>query len=225
VTRDARPTIAAAGLPVLLIPGNHDRFSDVFGTPGGTEFDRVFRSHWPASPAKVKRRVLQDLITGTNLGLVGADFCLLTGADASYPSLYYRCGQGKAYKQVISAMKAETQALRSAYEDIGITWVVHFPPCAIDGGDPALELLDREFVLDAARDESIRLILAGHLHVPLSVQHDETLVSCAGTAAAYRCVQGHWIHMLQIEVSNSFAWLADRRDFAWDGADFAPSQI
>jgi predicted phosphodiesterase len=84
-----------------------------------------------------------------------------------------------------------------------------------------LELLDRVAVLDAARDENIRLILAGHIHAPALVQDGDISVFCAGSAAAYLCPHGYWIHKLEIEVMDSVASLTDRANFAWNGSDFA----
>ena len=116
-------------------------------------------------------------------------------------------------------------ALRAFYPGVGIAWVIHFPPCATEGESPLLELLDRASVLDAARDERIRLILAGHIHTPALVEDGDILISCAGTAAAYLCKQGYWIYKLEIEVTDSIASLTDRTNFAWNGSDFAVRQI
>ncbi len=221
VTSNATPTIVQATLPVLLIPGNHDRFKDSWGTAGGTTFDEIFRSHWPNPVSRIRRRVLEDPSSGSKLGFVGADLCLWTNDDARPPSAINRFGQGKAHKQVVSAMRTETQALRESYPGVGVAWVIHFPPCATDGENPLLELLDRVAVLDAARDENIRLILAGHIHAPALVQDGDISVFCAGSAAAYLCPHGYWIHKLEIEVMDSVASLTDRANFAWNGSDFA----
>jgi predicted phosphodiesterase len=226
VTSRNTATIARANLPVLLIPGNHDRFKDAWGSPGGTKFDQIFQSHWPNDPvARITRRVLRDPSTGSKLGFIGADLCLWTDADARPPFWKNRFGQGKAHEEVISAMKTETQALRASYPEAGVAWVIHFPPCATDGESPLLELLDRAAVLDAARTERIRLILAGHIHAPALVQDGDISVFCAGSAAAYLCPQGYWIHRLEIEVTDSVASLANRENFEWNGSDFAAEDL
>jgi Icc-related predicted phosphoesterase len=222
VTSKNTATIARANLPVLLIPGNHDRFKDAWGGPGGTKFDQVFQSRWPNHPvARIRRRVLEDSSTGSKLGFVGADLCLRTDADARPPFWKNRFGQGKAHKEVISAMRTETRALRDSYPGAGVAWVIHFPPCATDDENPLLELLDRAAVLDAARDENIGLILAGHIHAPALVQDGNISIFCAGSAAAYLCPHGYWIHKLEIEVTDSIASLTDRANFEWNGSDFA----
>jgi predicted phosphodiesterase len=216
VTSDVTPTIAVAELPVLIVPGNHDRFQDNYGKSGGTYFDAIFRVYWGDPNPSIRHRVIEDPATEVKLGFVSADFCLSSDSDATKPIHINRFGQGKVYQPVLDGLATRTTHLRKKYDGIGIVWVIHFPPCATDNEDPALELLDRSKVMSAAAANDIKLILAGHIHRPVLVQQQNVTVACAGTAAAYMSAEGYWIHKLEIAVENSAAFLAGRKNFAWN---------
>src|SRR3984893_15973483 len=98
ITSGVTPTIAVAELPVLIVPGNHDRFQNNFGKSGGTDFDAVFHVHWGNPNPNIRHRVIEDPTTREKLGFVSADFCLLSDSDATRPVHINRLGQGKVYQ-------------------------------------------------------------------------------------------------------------------------------
>jgi hypothetical protein len=172
--------------------------------------------YWGNPNPSIRHRVIEDPATEVKLGFVSADFCLSSDSDATNPIHINRFGQGKVYQPVLNGLATRTTDLRQKYDGIGIVWVIHFPPCATDNEDPALELLDRSKVMSAAAEKDIKLILAGHIHRPVLVQQQDVTVACAGTAAAYLSAEGYWIHKLEIIVKNSTAFLVDRTNFVWD---------
>jgi 3',5'-cyclic AMP phosphodiesterase CpdA len=141
----------------VLLPGNHDRFRDLFGSSACPHFDLVFDSEW--SPPIAKRVLEKD---GTHLAVIAADFCLHQDADAEPVVLANRLGRGRVYDDVLGELQKQTQELRSKYKEVAIVWAVHFPPTA---SCPAVfKLLRSNLLEDAAKENSIQLFLAGHLH-------------------------------------------------------------
>jgi DNA repair exonuclease SbcCD nuclease subunit len=209
VTSDVTPTIAKAALPVLIVPGNHDRFQDNYGKSGGTDFDAIFRAYWGNPNPSIRHRVIEDPATEVKLGFVSADFCLSNDSDATNPILINRFGQGKVYQPVLDGLATRTRHWYCMGDSLS-------PACATDNEDPALELLDRSKVMSAAAEKDIKLILAGHIHRPVLVRQQDATVACAGTAAAYLAADGYWIHKLEIIVKNYTAFLVDRTNFVWD---------
>jgi 3',5'-cyclic AMP phosphodiesterase CpdA len=160
------PTLAASGLNVVLLPGNHDRYLSELGGPGGTDFDEVFEEFWELGE-RVQSVVFEEEGTRQNLGIVCADFSLRYHSDAQVPKTMGRLGQGRVYQSVLDDLVVETERLRSNSPSIGIIWAVHFPPNA-PGGTRSLGLIDGRNLVSSARDQGVRHILAGHIHADLT---------------------------------------------------------
>jgi hypothetical protein len=205
-----RPEVAShralkgAGRPILLLPGNHDRYRSVLPwplfKPGGTLFDEYFGHYWKVgqgvqgwvSPAK----------EGARLGLVSADLSLWKGDNTVGP--IDSLGQGKAYADVIAGLETLTNELRDEDPGLGLLWVVHFPPANPDI-DNSLGLLDGEVLIKAAHEKRISHILSGHTHFPrpyIATSPDGSTVKvlCAGTATQEFAPDGNFIHEVEIEV-------------------------
>jgi 3',5'-cyclic AMP phosphodiesterase CpdA len=194
-----RPTLQAAGKPVVLLPGNHDRFR-AFHLPGGTAFDAAFGASWHARQSAqilwVKQREMATLV------LIGVDFSLrrsdVGGPFQGFPLLGF-LGQGRAYPRRIQALQQATQTARTQYPGCTVLWVLHFEPDAANGN---LALLDDQNLAAALRqDEGIAAILCGHTHVsnPVKVFAGTPVYVC-GTTTQHASVHGNGFHVLEVNM-------------------------
>jgi hypothetical protein len=129
LTAAGKPTLQAAGAPIVLLPGNHDRYQGLTKNAGGTQFDAFFANYWktssrgqlPASPSVQTLVVLQGG-TGEKLAIVAADFTLATNADAdaSRGGWFAYLGQSKAYQVIVDALKKETADQRNLYSSLAV---------------------------------------------------------------------------------------------------------
>jgi hypothetical protein len=113
------------------------------------------------------------------LALVSADFCLqkLRNAPANV------CGQGLANAHTVDALIAETSAVKARHSDVGIIWIVHFPPLLdVERG---LRLRFAQRVLDAAKVSKVRTIIAGHLHRNQLNYYGDIEMICTGSVASH----------------------------------------
>jgi 3',5'-cyclic AMP phosphodiesterase CpdA len=219
------PTLESSGAPVVLLPGNHDRFHGWWMHAGGTAFDFIFRADWDG------RRKAQTLIVlqlgRENLAIIAADFALQRDADADVATggRWAYMGQGKVYPAVLQALIQETQAQRAQYERLAVVWALHFPP-EWAGIDPVLRLVD-DHLLAAAGKAGVRHLFCGHTHEPrhyVLAGNPAVQVYCAGTATQY-CApppNANSLHPLEIDVDGgnimavrwaTLRWDAVRKDF------------
>ena len=66
---------------ISVVPGNHDKFSDDYGTPNGKNFELRFGDYMPNFAAGVGHWI--DEKEGQQLGFVFADFALQSRTDAA----------------------------------------------------------------------------------------------------------------------------------------------
>ena len=210
-----RPTVAAAGHEVCLVPGNHDRYLGDLGSPGSVRFDHYFASHWERD-VPVRVTVVQDVESETKLAVVAADMCLPRGFAGGVLNLR-RYGHGLATQETVDLMRRRTDDVRDRQRDVGVCWMLHFPPTLNPNDvDDDLSLIDGHRVEGAARSLGIELIIAGHVHRSDVFARGRLQVVCAGSATCSLEAYGNYIHYLEITVSSSgVASLSDRRDFRW----------
>ena len=126
LSESRRPTLHGGGLPIVLMPGNHDRYQGLWGAAGGTSFDDVFQQYW-----KVGQGVQYCLINNPDiedcLAIILGDFSLASCRDADPPAP--GClGQGLAYQNVIDRMTSLTASVRDKDPAAAVIWAVHFAP-------------------------------------------------------------------------------------------------
>jgi 3',5'-cyclic AMP phosphodiesterase CpdA len=196
------PTLKSPGLPILLLPGNHDRFQGLFRHAGGTQFDTVFARSWRPSPVQT----LAVLTLGNeNLAIIAADFCLARDADADTaadgPWAYL--GQGMAYAAVTATLVQETERRRLDCSRLAVVWAIHFPP-EFAGLDGTLRLLAEQNLISAAQKAGVNHLFCGHTHEPREYSLPSApvvTVHCAGSAIQY-CVPAphkNTIHPAHVE--------------------------
>ncbi|CAM9410576.1 unnamed protein product [Phaeothamnion confervicola] len=217
---ERRPTLRAGLTSIALLPGNHDRFQDVFGTPGCKEFDEVFKSYWPqddareVAPHATARHAIFEK-DGEKLAVIFADFCLRQAADAEGIVLLNKWGRGRAYEDVIQDLTHVTSSVRQKHSSVAVIWVMHFPP--VSQSPPLHKVVDFHLIEDAAKANSISLMMAGHLH-RRDVYHIKhgTPVLCAGSLTSHSRDRLNWMHSVEIEISEGGIARCNKSDWHWN---------
>jgi hypothetical protein len=198
-TEDGHPTIRQFDLTVFPSPGNHDRWKDNKGEPGGTNYDFTFGKISKNSVGSSDSIVLKSEDQKT-LGIVFCDNCLKSSAHADKPSPIYRRGQGRVYKERVDDLVSETKRLRKKYRGIGIVWVSHFP--VLPDTEKRLALKDRDILSEAAKAENITVIMSGHVHKNCTVPFNgvDNIVADSSMAVDRNCQ--NVIGIVEIDVNN-----------------------
>jgi 3',5'-cyclic AMP phosphodiesterase CpdA len=215
LSRTNRPTLRATNKPVLLLPGNHDRFGS-FHFPGRTAFDTVFGRHWQAGQGA--QVLWAHRRGGAELVLFGVDFSLRRSDGGSgfcgLPLGFL--GQGRAYPRRLQALRQATQAARHQNPNVVGIWVMHFEPAA---ADPSLALLDDQRLAAVLRQEQVAAILCGHTHASNPNKHfAQTPVFVCGTTTQHASAHGNHFHLLDIDISAGFPPQLTCRVFRYDPA-------
>jgi len=185
---------------LLLMPGNHDRYSPTLGWSGGTLFDEKFKAVWGVGwGAKFWHRFDGQ---SERLVLLAADFCLAPGTRR--PTKAW--GTGRVCARTLSSMKELTRAVSTGTAKEAVLWCVHFPPNFEVNGDPVvprhLRLDQCQTLLEAAQSLQVQAILCGHLHEEHCPIGSAPALLCAGTATAYEgeeFVNSVLIHEFDVE--------------------------
>lgn len=146
LNRRGKPTLEAAGkerkVPLLYLPGNHDRFRS-YHLPGGRTFDRYLGGAWqPGQGAQLLHIFERD---GETLILIGVDFSLrasdLGGLVMGLPFGYL--GRGRVYPKRLRQLRKLTRKAKEAHPQSALLWLLHFEP---EATDPSLALLDEHLL-------------------------------------------------------------------------------
>jgi 3',5'-cyclic AMP phosphodiesterase CpdA len=201
----------------FLLPGNHDRFKGVGRLPGGDTFDEVFYPrHWRKGIGGVQSLKLEK--SDEALFLIAADFCLKGSAEAPF-RLW---GQGSAEGGTLGELVAKTAKIKNEKSGAAIIWVLHFPPLL----DVEQQLLLRSSrkVIEAARSQNVRYIIAGHLHRDQTNNYHGVDVICTGSASSdMHEAYGNTIQLFEVEVTGSHMSLS-RQLYRYRAVDGAFSQ-
>lgn len=197
------PTLGAAGRPVALLPGNHDRFRGIFKRARGTQFDATFSLFWRPDPVQTLIVLDKD---EERLAVIAADFCLAANSDAdkTVGGRFAYLGQGRAYRDRIAALEQETTDQRRKWAPVATLWAVHFPP-AFEGLRPDLCLLDDGRLTAAAHRAGIEHLFCGHTHEPRQYRAaglPPLTIYCAGTAMQHHAPPPftNSVHLTEIDV-------------------------
>jgi 3',5'-cyclic AMP phosphodiesterase CpdA len=213
---DGTATIRSTAFPILLMPGNHDRFQNYKAEPNCRTFDLLFQDHWARSDPQISTAILNRPDTEP-LAVLAADFALRAEGDAAFPTRWMRYGQGYAYEDVLEKMVKKTSELRTRFSGIGIVWAIHFPPTnECRGFCGYQELRYHSRVVEAAGSSGVKLILAGHIHEKKEIRLGDLDIICAGSGCGFGEKHGNWLHDLEVEVVNGVARISKKIDYKWE---------
>ncbi|MBF0555669.1 MAG: metallophosphoesterase, partial [Nitrospirae bacterium] len=109
------PTLSSCGKPIIIVPGNHDRFESPNYLPGHNgypQFNDVFHDYW--HPGNNVQGHVIYYKRSPQLAVICVDFSLKSpdhskGLGGSW------WGQGKVYEDELNLLKSETYRIRREY--------------------------------------------------------------------------------------------------------------
>jgi predicted phosphodiesterase len=193
---------------ILLVPGNHDKYANILGTPSSKTFELTFEAYMPNFEDGVGHWV--DEKDGASLAFVYADFSLLSRSDAE-DKVVAPFGQGRVYAHVRDELVNRTLYLRQKHDGAPIVWLIHFAP--FDCGYK-LRLIDFSDVEDAAHRLAIPILLSGHVHQSRKLQRDGRVIYCSGSTGCVDTDGDSRIQTVHIDVDDEI--FVERENFIWD---------
>lgn len=195
------PTLAAAKVPIVLLPGNHDRYENTrfpFGA-AAVVFDDVFNQYWWAGQNASTLAALRK--DNEWLVLIGADFSLRIPEYRNNPLAH--AGQGEVSRHVLKTLRLLTKRFRDHLlqrsATAAVAWAIHFAPRCTN---TLLRLRNDDALLAAAEDDGVHHIFCGHTHEPSETTIGTVRIYCAGTASSFDSPHGNVIHTREIDVLN-----------------------
>lgn len=190
-------TLSAVKVPILCLPGNHDRFIPtreiydkkypIFFRPGGTNFDRQLIDYRQKPIQEIE--ISSDVSTNRELKVVilAADFSLESFED--HEGIYGWLAQGRAYSDKRRQLVERTEELRGTkheHELLCVIWAMHFPPYYPRYPSYG-RLIGEEKIIREANRTGVSAILAGHTHEQLTYRHPGWgfWVLCSGTTTQH----------------------------------------
>ena len=232
--RAFRPLVADFLPPVILMPGNHDRYEPPSLRPQSLEFETAFGPCWDFSPTNTGQfahhrfaHTVEIQKDDCSLVICTVDFSLPDLSDAlpaGKLGLGY-LGQGIVKRKQnlpyakltpLDELVQQTEWAKENIENCSVVWCVHFPP-AFPSIASDMQLIDEHYLIDAAEELGIKIILSGHTHVYRSYLARSGLrVICCGTTTAKSTSSGHQYLRLEIDTNNMFnpKVIPKRYDFA-----------
>ncbi|HET6852206.1 MAG TPA: metallophosphoesterase [Pyrinomonadaceae bacterium] len=215
--------LSNAGIPVWILPGNHDRYTytghEWFFSPGGTLFDQILSDHWSG---KVKSYpALRDPDERLSVLVIAADFSLQHANDSTLLHRFNKLAQGRVYEEVLATLEKETlsrqEAERSEFpeHDLVTLWAVHFPP-AFEPLSKSKSLLQADNLVNKADKLNIAAFLAGHTHIykDYSVK-PRVRVLCAGSATQHDSSMKH-CQIVSVKRTSGKSYPIDVTHYEWD---------
>ncbi len=213
------PRLGGLGIPLHVIPGNHDRYKDDFATPGCAKFDEVFHAIYKPNKGVCSEKLQSDNIS---VGLISADFCFADGSDPGY---LRRLGRGAVDDVILSELDFQTRKWQRENPEMPVIWALHFSPA--DGVSTALVLEEREKVTHLAKQLGVKHIFCGHTHVNKRQVGTHPHIYCAGSVSAIDSTDNHFIHICSIDRSSTGELQLEVFDLKYDelADEFVPSPV
>jgi DNA repair exonuclease SbcCD nuclease subunit len=200
--------------PIIIVPGNHDRFSDLLAWPGNL-FYHYFSEYWNVGPGGINAFFLPTKSVPI-LSIVCADFSLEKTTDSSL--LLGRFGQGRVYSDRMNNLVKETENIRLEYPDCAIAWMLHFAPdCDTYQIAELKKLINSSELIEKAESGGVKYIFCGHTHqhADYSTTNQAVTVHCAASSTV-RPDEGAAIHLREIVIENAEIVAIRSLDFPWN---------
>lgn len=194
-TVSQEPRFGGKGMRFHVIPGNHDRYQDDIGTPGGTLFDSYFKSVYAPRMGVSTVSVEKDGVSAT---IVSADFCHLPGTALNPIK---RLGWGSVREAVLTELEHQTSEAKLLFSGAPVFWALHFSPS--ENVSSKLQLEDRELVIDAAVRHEVRHIFCGHTHMRTREVGTFPNIYSAGSVSACDSRSRHFLHICSVSKPGS----------------------
>lgn len=208
ITSSIQPRFGVLGVPLHIIPGNHDRYQDDLATPGGEEFDRAFAAEYQPINSVCHQTLKSREVT---LGLFSADFCYLAGQRG--PKLHSRWGQGRASAVVLGELDRQTSLWKKRNPNKPVIWAIHFSPR--DRVPDEILLENGSEVMALAHKLGVNNVFCGHTH---SRSHDvgtHPHVYTAGSVSAFESRHNHFLHVARVSREEKH-YRMQVRDYGYD---------
>lgn len=226
--------LADSEIPILCMPGNHDRYTGRLCAPGNRNFEEHFGKLWDFDRGKayqisgksslVKFSAIQS--RNSVLFICMADFSLADVKAGDKAGGWI--GQGRITEATLEHLEVGTKrvvkAARLAGCNAAAIWAVHFPP-AYPNISPKLDLHDSRLLVEAATRCDVRFILAGHTHQALwyeaKAATSAAQVICCGASAGLSQHDAFSFTLLEVTVGEGepsvtpvqFLWNREQRRF------------
>lgn len=190
-------TLSAVRVPVMYMPGNHDRYvpsrgryNRIFPTffmPGGRNFDYKLTDYRAHPVRKIEVTATSPGSANLRVVVLAADFSLEQFDD--HEGFYGWLAQGKAYSNIrreLGLLTGQLQAEKSADETLCVIWAIHFPP-EFPGGPDHGKLIGEKKFIGKANSVGVGAVLAGHTHKQLTYRNTGMSfdVFCCGTTTQH----------------------------------------
>lgn len=232
-------TLSAVRVPVLCLPGNHDRFIPtremylgifpIFFKPGGTEFDRLVEDYSQRVVHSIE--LTDELSHGRRLKVVvlGADLTLSHFDD--HTRLFGWLAQGKVRSHICRRLVAMTEQVKEQKKEdevLCVLWAIHFPP-DFPGVRDHSRLLGERQLIKAANRAGVHAVLAGHTHQHLTYRNPSMSfrVFCCGTTTQHEprasvggrdeqnAVKGNFFQIITVTVDEAGRVDLSARDYRY----------
>lgn len=192
------PTLAASDLDIVVLPGNHDNYSDDDGNPGNRKtFELAFEDFIPNYNNGVGDAIFD--IGDESIGFILADFSLSVAAQSRKHITdvlnLTKKGRGIVHRPIYDELIKRTVQHRK--ETKNSIWLIHFAPFPCKS---MLELIDFPTIIEGAQKVGVKTIICGHTHENSKHEIDEVTVYCGGAAGSIDSINDCRIQFFDIEL-------------------------
>src|SRR4030042_1128727 len=232
---DGEPTFQIFNKPIIIVPGNHDRYDNRLALPGEL-FYRYFESYWTAGTGGIQLTLLPNSEDPV-LAIICSDFTLDSILHATQPMGHF-C-QGKVYDDRLKELVRLTETVAFSYPSCAVVWMIHFAPKFRDSQkfqehlgnlkglaklkvrlmEGLTKLIDDGKLAEEAGKLGIRYIFCGHTHVYDNYYVDasnKVCILCSGSATCVSPNCDTTIDLRDIVIENAQVKEIRSQALIWD---------